>query len=178
MWNKNKYDTIFPNEVQAIVAIDWVFAVSKKELVAQNLLHACTRGIDELIEFEKELQNEEIKDRSPLTHEKALERLLKANDALDTDSAKLLLERNLVERNGLLEFSRDIMAKKSVYLFLVNFCSCCWKVKIKIWKKINIALLSRSLHGICDVVSRHCREHESSHFADDRVAAIVRRHHL
>ena len=86
--------------------------------VSHHLSTSNSRGIDEQIEFEKELEKEETKDRAPLTYEKALDRLLKANNALDTNSAKLLLERNLTERNGRLEFSRDIMAKKSVISFL------------------------------------------------------------
>ncbi|MED6292003.1 hypothetical protein CHARACLAT_029307 [Characodon lateralis] len=62
------------------------------------------QGMDEMIQFEKKM--EDVKTRV-YTYDKAVERLLVGNQSLTEESAKILLERGLVEVEGGVVFSRD-----------------------------------------------------------------------
>ena len=45
-------------------------------------------------------------------------RLLSVNKAIDEKTAKILIDRGVIEKDGKLEYSRDIRAKKQVSFFV------------------------------------------------------------
>ncbi|MEQ2283752.1 hypothetical protein AMECASPLE_014863 [Ameca splendens] len=78
---------------------------------------AVRQGMDEMIQFEKKI--EDVKTRV-YTYDKAVQRLLVGNQSLTEESAKILLERGLVEVEGGVVFSRDfrINLKNVVHISL------------------------------------------------------------
>ncbi len=119
------YQTVFPGEVAASVNLDWVFS-SPYVLNEPNFATYWKESIDKYLDYE---QHEEEARHDPskrkkratkLTRDRAVEILLKANSALDAESAKVLLERAIVEiereggAEGELDFSRDIKAIMSM----------------------------------------------------------------
>lgn len=108
------YATVFPDEVKAIVAIDWVMSGRKEDL--EPIAKHWRMGINRQIEVEDgdEGTLPDVK-RSPLTKELAVKLLMNANHHLDETAAKCLLERALITKSdGTLDFSRDVMFKASM----------------------------------------------------------------
>ncbi|CAF0900840.1 unnamed protein product [Brachionus calyciflorus] len=108
------YDIVFSHEVKALVSIDWVFAIPGYKV--ESYAHMWRLGIDGLIDIEKDEKNKnESTSNKSLTKELAVSILMKANNHLDEESAKILIDRALVTReDGKLDFSRDIRVKQTV----------------------------------------------------------------
>ena len=71
-----KYDAIFPNEVDVLVANDWIMNLLRKK--QDDFLIYWRNAIENHIEFEKKRLSKakEPKGKRQLTHEKALESLV------------------------------------------------------------------------------------------------------
>ncbi|XP_047435629.1 serine hydrolase-like protein [Mugil cephalus] len=97
------FGALYPEMVDAIVLLDsfGFLPSSMKEMST-----VIRQGFDELIQFEKKEQKTIV-----YTYEKALERLLDANQTLSEESAKILLERGVIEVEGGVIFSRDLRIK-------------------------------------------------------------------
>lgn len=107
------YASCFPDEIDSIMLID--FALTYKNRMSTLIMPKLWNvGIDNLLEFEYDSQLQESNSNKVLTKELALEILLRANKNLDENAASILLERGLIERDGKLQFSRDIRAKNQV----------------------------------------------------------------
>uniref|UniRef100_A0A1A8J1C6 Serine hydrolase-like n=1 Tax=Nothobranchius kuhntae TaxID=321403 RepID=A0A1A8J1C6_NOTKU len=95
------FSAVFPEMVDAVVLLD-SFGFLPTDL--KEIPVIIRQGFDEMIEFEKQLKE---KTTRVYTYEKAVERLLAGNDSLTEQSAKVLLERGLVQVEGGFVFSRD-----------------------------------------------------------------------
>uniref|UniRef100_A0A3Q2QF61 Serine hydrolase like n=1 Tax=Fundulus heteroclitus TaxID=8078 RepID=A0A3Q2QF61_FUNHE len=95
------FSALYPEMVDAMVLLDsYGFLPTDSKEMPMVL----RQGLDEMIQFEK--KKEDMKTRV-YTYEKAVERLLVGNQSLTEESAKILLERGLVEVEGGVAFSRD-----------------------------------------------------------------------
>ncbi|XP_015809916.1 serine hydrolase-like protein [Nothobranchius furzeri] len=95
------FSAVFPEMVDAVVLLD-SFGFLPTDL--KKIPVIIRQGFDEMIEFEKQPKE---KTTRVYTYEKAVERLLAGNDSLTEQSAKVLLERGLVQVEGGFVFSRD-----------------------------------------------------------------------
>ncbi|RNA00232.1 putative serine hydrolase [Brachionus plicatilis] len=111
------YNIVFKNEVKALVSLDWIFSLPGYKI--ENYGDLWKTGIDGLIDIEnKEKTKNDAVQPKTLTKELAVSILMKYNNHLDEDSAKILIERALVKKeNGRFEFSRDIRVKQTVSMF-------------------------------------------------------------
>lgn len=111
------YDTVFQGELKAIIGIDMMFGYTPQKW--ESMATYWKEGIDRFLDttefkpLDKTKKTQEPpKKREPLTKELAAKILLKANRHLDEESAKILIERALIENEeGELGFSRDINVK-------------------------------------------------------------------
>uniref|UniRef100_A0A1A8F482 Serine hydrolase-like n=1 Tax=Nothobranchius korthausae TaxID=1143690 RepID=A0A1A8F482_9TELE len=95
------FSAVFPEMVDAVVLLD-SFGFLPTDL--KKIPAIIRQGFNEMIEFEKQPKE---KTTRVYTYEKAVERLLAGNDSLTEQSAKVLLERGLVQVEGGFVFSRD-----------------------------------------------------------------------
>ncbi|KAM4594328.1 serine hydrolase-like protein [Fundulus diaphanus] len=95
------FSALYPEMVDAMVLLDSYGFLPTDPKEMPKVLR---QGLDEMIQFEK--KKEGMKTRV-YTYEKAVERLLVGNQSLTEESAKILLERGLVEVEGGVAFSRD-----------------------------------------------------------------------
>lgn len=93
------FTALYPEMVDALVILD---ATQLPITDTKDTAAKIRQGMDEMIQFEQQ-----AKKRKVYTYEKALERLLAAND-LTKQSAQILLERGLVAVEGGFAFSRDL----------------------------------------------------------------------
>ncbi|KAM9856495.1 serine hydrolase-like protein [Aulostomus maculatus] len=96
------FSALYPEMVDAVVLLDsyGFLPTDKKELP-----RVIRQGMDGMLEFEKK---SEEKTARVYTYEKAVERLLAANPSLSEESARILLERGLLQVEGGVVFSRDV----------------------------------------------------------------------
>ncbi|XP_008275451.1 serine hydrolase-like protein [Stegastes partitus] len=95
------FSALYPDMVDALILLD---SYGFLPTDVKEIPKAIRQGFDEMLQYEKEM--EEKKGRV-YTYEKALERLLAVNQSLSEQSAKILLERGVVEVEGGVVFSRD-----------------------------------------------------------------------
>uniref|UniRef100_A0A1A7XAT3 Serine hydrolase-like n=1 Tax=Iconisemion striatum TaxID=60296 RepID=A0A1A7XAT3_9TELE len=95
------FSAVFPEMVDAVVMLDSSGFLPRD---SKEIPIISRQGFDGMIEFEKQLKE---KTTRVYTYEKAVERLLAGNDGLTEQSAKILLERGLVQVQGGFVFSRD-----------------------------------------------------------------------
>ncbi|XP_015257939.1 PREDICTED: serine hydrolase-like protein 2, partial [Cyprinodon variegatus] len=95
------FSALYPEMVDAVVLLDSYGFIPTDPKEMPGILR---QGMDEMIQFEKKMEG--MKGRV-YTYEKAVERLLAANPSLGEASAKILLERGLVQVDGGVTFSRD-----------------------------------------------------------------------
>ncbi|XP_041840266.1 serine hydrolase-like protein [Melanotaenia boesemani] len=95
------FSALYPDMVEAVVLLD---SYGFLPTDVKEMSKVFRQGLDEMIQFEKRDEN---KKRRVYTYEKAVERLLAGNSSLSEHSAKILLERGLVQVEGGVEFSRD-----------------------------------------------------------------------
>ncbi|XP_008413206.1 serine hydrolase-like protein [Poecilia reticulata] len=95
------FSALYPEMVDALVLLDSYGFLPTDPKEMPRVLR---QGLDELIEFEKKVENKKTR---VYTYEKAVERLLAGNPSLTEESAKILLERGLVKVEGGVLFSRD-----------------------------------------------------------------------
>uniref|UniRef100_A0A3Q1EHB1 Serine hydrolase like n=1 Tax=Acanthochromis polyacanthus TaxID=80966 RepID=A0A3Q1EHB1_9TELE len=130
-------DALYPDMVDALVLLDsyGFFPTDVKEI--PGLMR---QGLDELIQFEK--KKEEKKERV-YTYEKAVERLLAGNQSLSEQSAKILLERGLVEVEGGFVFSRDFRINlKNVARTTMEQC---WEIQPRMQASVLVILAENGL---------------------------------
>ncbi|XP_017287580.1 serine hydrolase-like protein [Kryptolebias marmoratus] len=96
------FSAVYPKMVDAIVLVD-SFGFLPTD--SKELPRIMQEGMDEMLELEKQTK---YKPTKVYTYEKAVERLMTGNDSLTEKSAKILLERGLVEVEGGVVFSRDM----------------------------------------------------------------------
>ena len=86
--------------------------------VRDNLADCWKEGIEVYLKAEKALKDAQKKPKRELTYDHALARLLESNKDIDETAAQILLERGLIEKDGQLEYSRDIRLVTGVRLFI------------------------------------------------------------
>ncbi|XP_037545785.1 serine hydrolase-like protein [Nematolebias whitei] len=96
------FSAVYPEMVDAVVLVDSFGFLPTDPKKMPTILR---QGMDELIELEKQTKNKPAK---LYTYEKAVERLMAGNDGLTEKSAKILLDRGLVQVDGGFIFSRDM----------------------------------------------------------------------
>ncbi|XP_028261609.1 serine hydrolase-like protein [Parambassis ranga] len=95
------FSSLYPEMVDALVLLDsYGFLPTDPKEMSKVI----RQGLDDMLKFEKEM--EEKKSRV-YTYEKAVTRLMAVNRTLSEQSAKILLERGLVEVDGGVTFTRD-----------------------------------------------------------------------
>ncbi|CAF1104323.1 unnamed protein product, partial [Brachionus calyciflorus] len=107
------YHIVFKNEVKGLVSLDWIFPITDHDFASYSELWK--NGIENFIDFEEaEISKENHK--KTLTRDLALSILMRHNNHLNEESAKILLERALIaNKDGSLQFSRDIRIKHAGY---------------------------------------------------------------
>ncbi|KAM9314598.1 serine hydrolase-like protein isoform 1-T1 [Pholidichthys leucotaenia] len=94
------FSAVFPEMVNALILLDSYGFIPTDVKETPDVIR---KGMNQMLEYEKK---EEDKKRV-YTFDKAVERLLAANQTLTEQSAKILLERGLVQVEGGVIFSRD-----------------------------------------------------------------------
>ncbi|XP_018520581.1 LOW QUALITY PROTEIN: serine hydrolase-like protein [Lates calcarifer] len=94
------FSALYPEMVEAVVLLDsyGFLPTDPKEMPK-----VMRQGMDEMLQFEKKTEEK----KRVYTYEKALERLLAVNPTLSERSARILLERGLVQVEGGFVYSRD-----------------------------------------------------------------------
>ncbi|KAM4584730.1 serine hydrolase-like protein [Odontesthes bonariensis] len=94
------FSALYPEMVDALILLDSYGFLPTDPKEMPRVLR---QGLDEMIHFEKKMEDK----KKVYTYEKAVERLLAGNRSLSEQSAKILLERGLVQVEGGVAFSRD-----------------------------------------------------------------------
>ncbi|XP_069553445.1 serine hydrolase-like protein [Brachyistius frenatus] len=95
------FSALYPEMVDAVVLLD---SYGFLPTDPKQMTTVIRQGLDDLLQYEKKME----KKGRVYTYEKALERLLASNPAISEQSAKILLERGLVQVEGGVMFSRDV----------------------------------------------------------------------
>ncbi|XP_047221360.1 serine hydrolase-like protein isoform X1 [Girardinichthys multiradiatus] len=95
------FSALYPEMVDSMILLD-SYGFLPTEL--KEMPKVLRQGMDEMIQFEKKMEDVKTK---VYTYDQAVERLLVGNQSLTEESAKILLERGLVEVEGGVVFSRD-----------------------------------------------------------------------
>ncbi|XP_013860420.1 serine hydrolase-like protein [Austrofundulus limnaeus] len=96
------FSAVYPEMVDTVVLVD-SFGFLPTDL--KELPEILKQGMDGMLEMEKQSKEKPPKVYS---YEKAVERLMAGNESLTEKSAKILLERGLVQVEGGVVFSRDM----------------------------------------------------------------------
>uniref|UniRef100_A0A3P8U5G3 Serine hydrolase like n=1 Tax=Amphiprion percula TaxID=161767 RepID=A0A3P8U5G3_AMPPE len=135
-----KFSALYPDMVDALVLLDSYGFLPTETKEIPRLMR---QGLDELLQFEK--KKEEKKERV-YTYEKAVERLLAGNQSLSEQSAKILLERGLVEVEGGFVFSRDFRINlKNVARITMEQC---WEFLPRIQASVLVILAENGFEKI------------------------------
>uniref|UniRef100_A0A3B4HCY5 Serine hydrolase-like protein n=1 Tax=Pundamilia nyererei TaxID=303518 RepID=A0A3B4HCY5_9CICH len=93
-------DALYPEMVDAVVLLDSYGFLPTDQKEMPKVIR---QGFEEMLLFEKTMEEK----KRVYTYEKAVERLMSVNQTLSERSAKILLERGLVQVEGGVVFSRD-----------------------------------------------------------------------
>ncbi|XP_047221361.1 serine hydrolase-like protein isoform X2 [Girardinichthys multiradiatus] len=102
------FSALYPEMVDSMILLD-SYGFLPTEL--KEMPKVLRQGMDEMIQFEKKMEDVKTK---VYTYDQAVERLLVGNQSLTEESAKILLERGLVEVEGGVVFSRDFRINLNV----------------------------------------------------------------
>lgn len=95
------FSALYPEMVNAVVLLDsYGFLPTDSKEISRVI----REGFDEMLQFEKKMEE---KKKRVYTYKKAVERLMSVNQTLSERSAKILLERGVVQVDGGVVFSRD-----------------------------------------------------------------------
>ncbi|XP_005945817.1 serine hydrolase-like protein isoform X1 [Haplochromis burtoni] len=94
------FSALYPEMVDAVVLLDSYGFLPTDQKEMPKVIR---QGFEEMLLFEKTMEEK----KRVYTYEKAVERLMSVNQTLSERSAKILLERGLVQVEGGVVFSRD-----------------------------------------------------------------------
>ncbi|CAG5938391.1 serine hydrolase-like protein [Menidia menidia] len=94
------FSALYPEMVESLILLD---SYGFLPTDVKEMPKVLRQGLDEMLHYEKKMEDK----RKVYTYETAVERLLSGNRSLSVQSAKILLERGLVQVEGGVVFSRD-----------------------------------------------------------------------